>query len=71
MFVLEGEGETIDNAAKDFKHLSNAVMCAELVKHKPKRFKSAQFRSNSFDGAKDVLVEDVVDSLADECAEVQ
>ncbi len=38
VFVLEGEGEAIDNAAKDLKQLRNAVMRAGLVKHKPSRW---------------------------------
>ena len=38
MFVLEGEGEAIDNAAKDLKQLRNAGMRAGLVKHKPIEF---------------------------------
>jgi hypothetical protein len=70
-FVLEEEGEAIDNAAKDLKQLRNTVICAGLVEHKPNRFKPVQLRSNLFSRGMHVLVEDVVDSLANECAEVQ
>ena len=68
---LRGESGAIDNAAKDLKQLRNAVMRTGLVEHKPNRFKPVQLRSNLFSRGMHVLVEDVVDSLANECAEVQ
>lgn len=69
VLLFEGYREAVDNAAKDFQQLGNAVVCAWLVKDKPGE--GGEMELGQRDSISVAPIEYEVDILADASAEIE